>query len=86
MSVAGIPGFLEERAVFKKERANGIYGEFAFILSNSLVTMPFLFACAVLFSVIMYWGVGLHPGAAAFFRFLGFLYLALLCAEAQVQL
>lgn len=86
MSVAGIPGFLEERAVFKKERANGLYGEVAFVLSNTLVSAPFLFACAVLFSVISYFAIGLHPGAGAFFRFLAFLYLSLLCAEAQVVL
>jgi hypothetical protein len=57
VSVAGIPGFLEERAVFRKERANGLYGTLPFVLSNSLVNIPFLFFCSIVFILIMYWGV-----------------------------
>ena len=72
MSVAGIPSFLEERAVFMREyvakfdtlrqiitdlffpgrRNNGLYGPGAYVIANSLVNIPFLFLCAVLFAVI----------------------------------
>lgn len=86
MSVAGIPAFLEERSVFLRERKNGLYGPLPFVLSNTLVTIPFLFACAVLFSVIVYWAIGLKSGADHFFKFLAFLFLALFAAEAQAQL
>lgn len=85
MSVAGIPSFLEERSVFLRERKNGLYGPLPFVLSNTLVQLPFMFACAFGFSVIIYWAIGLHPGANAFWRFVAFLYLAVLCAEAQAQ-
>ncbi|KAJ6498435.1 P-loop containing nucleoside triphosphate hydrolase protein [Mycena vitilis] len=84
MSVAGIPGFLEERAVYYRESKNGLYSTLPFLLSNTLVNMPFLFVCTLLFSLICYWAIGLHPGGAAFFRFLGFLYLAILAAESQM--
>ncbi|CAK5270888.1 unnamed protein product [Mycena citricolor] len=84
MSVAGIPGFLEERAVYYRESKNGLYSTLPFVLSNTLVNIPFLFACAFLFTVICYWAIGLHSGAAAFFRFLGFLFLAIWAAESQV--
>ena len=30
--------------------------------------------------------IGLHPGGNAFWRFVAFLYLAVLCAEAQAQI
>ncbi|KAF8513122.1 P-loop containing nucleoside triphosphate hydrolase protein [Hysterangium stoloniferum] len=83
MSVAGIPGFLEERAVFNREKKNGLYGTLPFVLSNTLVNIPFLFVCTLLFVLISYWAVGLHTGEAAFFRFLAFLYLAILAAESQ---
>lgn len=86
MSVAGIPAFLEERSVFLRERNNGLYGAFPFVLANTIVTLPFLFMCAVLFSVICYWAIGLHPGATHFFRFLAFLFLALFAAETQAVL
>jgi len=83
MSVAGIPSFLEERAVFMRERNNGLYGPGVYVIANSLVNIPFLFLCAVLFCVISYWAIGLHPGANEFFRFLSFLFIAIYIAEAQ---
>ncbi|KAF9269354.1 P-loop containing nucleoside triphosphate hydrolase protein [Marasmius fiardii PR-910] len=84
MSVAGIPSFLEERSVFYREKKNGLYSTLPFVLSNTLVNIPFLFACVVVFLVICYWAIGLHPGAPAFFRYLAFLYLTILAAESQV--
>ncbi|KAJ7085467.1 P-loop containing nucleoside triphosphate hydrolase protein [Mycena belliarum] len=84
MSVAGIPGFLEERSVYYRESKNGLYTTLPFVLSNTLVNMPFLFICTVLFTLIAYWAIGLHPGVGAFFRFLFFLYLAILAAESQM--
>ncbi|KAJ7754347.1 ABC-2 type transporter-domain-containing protein [Mycena maculata] len=84
MSVAGIPGFLEERSVCYRETKNGLYSTLPFVLSNTLINMPFLFVCTVLFTLILYWAIGLHPGRSAFCRFLAFLYLAILAAESQM--
>ncbi|KAF9460328.1 P-loop containing nucleoside triphosphate hydrolase protein [Collybia nuda] len=84
MSVAGIPGFLEERSVYYRETKNGLYTTLPFVLSNTVVNIPFLFACTLLFTLICYWAIGLHSGGAAFFRFLAFLFLAILAAESQV--
>lgn len=85
MSVAGIPAFLEERSVFVRERMNGLYGPGAYVLANSIVTLPYLFLCVLLFAVLSYWSIGLHPGADQFFKFLGVLFLAVYTAEAQVR-
>ncbi|TEB08739.1 P-loop containing nucleoside triphosphate hydrolase protein [Coprinellus micaceus] len=84
MSVAGIPEFLEERAVYYRESKNGLYTTLPFVLANTLVNIPFLFFCTLFFTVICYWAIGLNPGAGAFFRFLGFLFLAIFAAESQV--
>lgn len=54
MSVAGIPAFLEERHVFVRERMNGLYGPGAYVLANSLCTVPYLFVCSVVFCVLWY--------------------------------
>ena len=86
MSVAGIPAFLEERQVFVRERMNGLYGPGSYVLANSIVTLPYLFLCVLLFSVICYWSIGLNPGADNFFRFLAILYLAVYAAESQVSI
>ncbi|PSS18276.1 hypothetical protein M430DRAFT_50364 [Amorphotheca resinae ATCC 22711] len=52
--VAYVPAFLEDRAAFAKERANGLYGAAPFVLSNFIIGLPYLFIIAVLFSVIMW--------------------------------
>ncbi|KAJ3510930.1 hypothetical protein NLJ89_g4395 [Agrocybe chaxingu] len=83
MSVAGIPAFLEERSVYYRETKNGLYTTLPFVLSNTLVNIPFLFLCTLFFTVICYWAIGLHSGAVPFFRFLAFLFLSILAAESQ---
>lgn len=42
MAVAYVPAFLEDRATFTKERANGLYGALPFIISNFVIGLPFL--------------------------------------------
>lgn len=87
MAVAGIPALLEERSVMLRERRNNQYTSGAFVIANTLVTLPFLFLITLLFSVIVYWSIGLNDsGAGVFFRFVAYLYLALLCAEFQALL
>ncbi|GAA5822943.1 hypothetical protein JCM5353_007906 [Sporobolomyces roseus] len=83
MSVAGIPSFLEERSVFIRERRNGLYGSGVYVLAQSIVSIPFLFLCSLAFSLIIYWSIGMNPGATHFFRFLIYLFLALYTAESQ---
>lgn len=51
MAVAYVPSFLEDRATFVKERANGLYGATPFIISNFLIGLPFL-CTSSLFSCI----------------------------------
>jgi len=42
MAVAYIPSYLEDRARYIKERANGLYDPTAFMLANFITGMPFL--------------------------------------------
>lgn len=35
--------------------------------------------------LLSYWSIGLHPGAAPFFKFLAILFLAVYAAESQVN-
>lgn len=86
MSVAYIPAFLEDRSLFIKERANGLYGASSFTISNFLIGIPYLFVIDVLFSVVAYWLVGLKPTASGFFYWIMWLYLDLLAAESMVVL
>lgn len=42
MAVAYIPSFLEDRATFYKDRANGLYGAGAFLISNFIIGLPYM--------------------------------------------
>ncbi|KAL3421408.1 ABC transporter [Phlyctema vagabunda] len=86
MAVAYVPSFLEDRATFIKERANGLYGATAFMISNFIIGLPYLFLIAVLFSCIVYFLTNLQPTARAFFMWIMWLFLDLLAAESLVVL
>lgn len=48
---------LEERSVYYRETKNGLYTTLPFVLSNTVVNIPFLFACTLLFTLICYWAI-----------------------------
>jgi len=86
MAVAYIPAFLEDRALFMKERANGLYGPTSFIVANFVTGIPYLFLIAMLFSVVAYWLSNFRPTSQAFFTWVMWLFLDLLAAESLVVL
>jgi len=87
MSVAGIPSFLEERAVFLRERSNGLYSSAAYSIASALTPLPYLFLCSLLFTLIIYWSIGLNSSSGIHpMRFVLVLFLAIYAAESQVVL
>jgi ABC-type multidrug transport system permease subunit len=86
MAVAYIPAYLEDLSLFRKERANGLYGPTAFMLANFVIGVPYLFLITVLFSVVSYWLGNFQPTASAFFTWILWLFLDLLAAESLVIL
>ncbi|KAF9504510.1 hypothetical protein BS47DRAFT_1374383 [Hydnum rufescens UP504] len=83
MSVSAVPLYLEERAVFIRESNNGLYGAGAYTIANTVVFVPYMFCCSLLYSCIAYWAIGLKSNGWAFWRFVLFLFLAVYAAEAQ---
>ncbi|KAF9517565.1 hypothetical protein BS47DRAFT_1389827 [Hydnum rufescens UP504] len=83
MSVSAVPLYLEERAVFIRESNNGLYGAGVYTIANTVVFVPYIFFCALLYSGIGYWAIGLKYNGWAFCRFVLFLFLAVYAAEAQ---
>jgi ABC-type multidrug transport system permease subunit len=86
MAVAYVPAFLEDLHTFHKERANGLVGPFAFVLSNFLVGLPFLFLIVIVFSVVEYWLSNFRADGGAFFMWVLWLFLDLVAAESLVVL
>jgi ABC-type multidrug transport system permease subunit len=86
MAVAYVPAFLEDRAIFVKERANGLYGPLSFVVSNFLIGLPFLFLISILFAGVTYWLINFRPDTTAFFVHVMWLFLDLVAAESLVVL
>lgn len=86
MAVASIPSFIEDLAMFRKERANGLYGPTAFMIANFVVGLPYLLLITILFSSIAYFLVNLRSDAGSFFLWILYLFLDLLAAEGLVVL
>lgn len=84
MAVAYVPSFLEDHLTFLKERANGLYGASAFMVSNFLIGIPYLFLISFMFSSIAYWLSGFQPTVVAFFCSIMWLFLDLVAAESLV--
>lgn len=86
MAVVYVPAFLEDRMVFIKDRANGLYGSPAFMLSNFLIGLPYLFLIAFVSSTFVYWMTNFRPTGDAFMVWVMWMYLNLVAAESLVVL
>ncbi|KAJ5280748.1 hypothetical protein N7478_006120 [Penicillium angulare] len=76
MAVAYVPAFLEDRATFAKERANGLYSATPFMIANFIIGLPFL--------LVSYWLSNFQPTAEAFFTWVMWIFLDLVAAESLV--
>lgn len=84
MSVAYIPAYLEDFKAFKRDRLNGLYGPSAFLMSNFLIGLPFLFLITLMFSIIVYFMCHFRPSGTGFGMFVMWLFLDLVAAESMV--
>lgn len=78
-----VPSFIEDRAIYMRERMNGAITVWPYVISQTLVSLPFMFLIAFVFTSIMYPMCNFHHGADKFFMFTTFLWLALMVAEAM---
>jgi ATP-binding cassette, subfamily G (WHITE), member 2 len=86
MAVAYVPSFLEDRANFAKERANGLYGPLPFTIANFFIGLPYLFFIALLFSAVEYFLSNFRPTFSAFMTWVLWLFLDLVAAESLIVL
>ncbi|KAL3813062.1 hypothetical protein ACJIZ3_014330 [Penstemon smallii] len=79
-----LPIFLQEREILMKETSSGSYRVSSYAIANGLVYMPFLLILSILFSVPVYWMVGLNRGFVPFMHFLLLIWLILYTANSVV--
>lgn len=68
MAVAYVPAFLEDRATFTKERANGLYDVTPFIVSNFLIGLPYLCMYKLLSTIFLLSNVSSFDISALLYR------------------
>ncbi|KAL6976585.1 ABC transporter G member 23 [Sarracenia purpurea var. burkii] len=83
-TVEALPIYLQERRVLMKEASRGAYRISSYMIANTIVFLPFLFLVGILFSVPVYFLVGLNPSMAAFAFFVFTVWLIVLMASSLV--
>ncbi|CAA3030485.1 ABC transporter G family member 23 [Olea europaea subsp. europaea] len=83
-TVEALPIYLQERHVLMKEASRGAYNTSSYLIANTIIFFPFLFVVAILFSVPLYWIVGLNPSISAFIFFMFVVWLIVLMASSLV--
>ncbi|PSS26618.1 ABC transporter G family member 5 like [Actinidia chinensis var. chinensis] len=83
-TIEALPIFLQEREILMKETSSGSYRVSSYAVANGLVYLPFLLILAFLFSVPLYWLVGLNQSFTAFLHFLLLIWLILYTANSVV--
>lgn len=66
MGVMSFPSFVQDMKMFTRERLNGHYGVAAFVIANTLSSLPFLTLMSLLPAATIYTMTGLHPGLSHF--------------------
>ncbi|KAK0596144.1 hypothetical protein LWI29_013201 [Acer saccharum] len=67
-----------ERTVFYRERAAGMYSAISYAIAQVMIEIPYIFAQAVVYSVIVYAMIGFEWTAIKFFWYLFFMFFTLL--------
>ncbi|XP_019197190.1 PREDICTED: ABC transporter G family member 23 [Ipomoea nil] len=83
-TVEALPIYLQERRVIMKEASRSSYKISSYMVANTLIFLPFLFAVAILFAIPVYWMVGLNPSLPAFAFFTLVVWLIVLMASSLV--
>ncbi|KAL4561289.1 hypothetical protein LXL04_033453 [Taraxacum kok-saghyz] len=83
-TVEALPIYLQERRVLMKEASRGAYKTSSYMIANTIVFLPFLFVIGLLFSIPVYWLVGLDPSVTAFTFFVFVVWLIVLMASSLV--
>eukprot|EP00257_Ricinus_communis_P013650 XP_015571145.1 ABC transporter G family member 8 [Ricinus communis] len=79
-----LPIFINERPILLRETSSGVYRLSSYLVANTLVFLPYLLAVAIIYSVSVYFLVGLCASWQAFAYFVLVIWVILLMANSFV--
>uniref|UniRef100_F6HTK2 ABC transporter domain-containing protein n=1 Tax=Vitis vinifera TaxID=29760 RepID=F6HTK2_VITVI len=86
MSIGGFPSFVEDMKVFGRERLNGHYGTGAFVVGNTLSSVPFLLLISLIPGAIAYYLAGLQKGCEYFIYYALVLFACMMLVESIMMI
>ncbi|XP_058191938.1 ABC transporter G family member 1-like isoform X1 [Rhododendron vialii] len=85
MAIGGFPSFVEDMKVFEVERLNGHYGTTAFIIGNTLSSVPYLLLISLISGALAYYLTGLQKGFEHFVYFDLVLFTCMMLVESLMM-
>ncbi|KAK9063178.1 hypothetical protein SSX86_017048 [Deinandra increscens subsp. villosa] len=79
-----LPIFINERPILLRETSSGVYRLSSYLIANTLVFFPYLLAIAIVYSVSLYFIVGLCQTWGAFSYFVLLIWLIVLMANSFI--
>ncbi|XVF12579.1 hypothetical protein REPUB_Repub08aG0131100 [Reevesia pubescens] len=79
-----LPIFLNERPILLRETSSGVYRLSSYLIANTLVFLPYLLAIAIIYSISVYFLVGLCASWQAFAYFVLVIWITVLMANSFV--
>ncbi|XP_057492230.1 ABC transporter G family member 1-like isoform X3 [Actinidia eriantha] len=86
MAIGGFPSFVEDMKIFSRERLNGHYGVGAFVVGNTISSLPYLLLISLIPGAIAYYLVGLQRGVGRFAYFALLLFACMLLVESLMMI
>ncbi|KAL5545929.1 hypothetical protein UlMin_005616 [Ulmus minor] len=86
MAIGGFPSFVEDMKIFERERLNGHYGVAAFVVGNTLSSIPYLFFISLIPGAMAYYLVGLQKSIEHFTCFVLVLFVCMTLVESLMMI
>ncbi|KAL7090036.1 hypothetical protein ACP275_12G014800 [Erythranthe tilingii] len=86
MAIGGFPSFVEDMKIFTRERLNGHYGVAAFVVGNTISSIPYLMLISLLPGAMAYYLVGLQKSIDHFVCFLLVLFTCMMLVESLMMI
>ncbi|KAG8478569.1 hypothetical protein CXB51_028342 [Gossypium anomalum] len=81
MAIGGFPSFVEDMKIFGRERLNGHYGVGAFVIGNTISSIPYLCVISLIPGALAYYLVGLQKSFDHFIYFVILLFTSTMLVE-----
>ncbi|XP_050894621.1 ABC transporter G family member 1 isoform X2 [Lathyrus oleraceus] len=86
MTIGGFPSYVEDMKVFERERLNGHYGVTAYVIGNTVSSLPYLLMVSLIPGAIAYYPSGLQKGYQHFLYFICALFSCLMLVESLMMI